>query len=146
MYLRKKIGEMMINLWIVIFPFRNVRCSSDTGLPDYPAYFNTDKQTETSELVPEESLHGFSPNACLRLQLGAQFPYQTYDHNLLNERMFKPEVEHSLQEHALDYQVNHFETPGPGYDASFQNWASTSGNCEVAIYDERSYTQVSVLK
>ncbi|KAJ8510488.1 hypothetical protein OPV22_000922 [Ensete ventricosum] len=45
-------------------------------------------------------------------------------------------TEKSLQESTIDYQVDHF-------DASFHNWASTSGTCGVAIYDEQSYTSQS---
>ncbi|KAG6483628.1 hypothetical protein ZIOFF_060280 [Zingiber officinale] len=132
---------LMISQDANLIPHRDVGCSSDTALQNYPAYFNADKQTKADEQVTDESFHNFSPNTCLRLQLGAQFSYQTYGQNLLSERMFKPEMEHSLQESTIDYQVHHFETPGMGYDASFHDWASTSGNCGVAIYDERSYTQ-----
>ncbi|XP_074571357.1 agamous-like MADS-box protein AGL65 isoform X2 [Curcuma longa] len=127
--------QLMISQDANLIPQRDVGCSSDTALQNYPA------QTKANEQVTDGSFHNFSPNACLRLQLGAQFAYQTYGQNLSSERMIKPEIEHSLQESTIDYQVNHFETPGTGYDTSFQDWASTSGNCGVAIYDERSYTQ-----
>ncbi|RRT69442.1 hypothetical protein BHE74_00023132 [Ensete ventricosum] len=126
-----------------LIPQRDVGCSTDTSLQNYPAYFSTGKQTDANEQVQEDSLHEFSPNACLRLQLGGQYPYQSYGQNLLSDRTFKPDAENSLQESTIDYQVNQFETPRPGYDASFQNWASASGTCGVAIYDEQSYTQVS---
>ncbi|WOL03281.1 agamous-like MADS-box protein AGL65 [Canna indica] len=119
---------------------RDVGCSSDPCFQNYPSYFSTGKQTEANDQLPEESMHDFSQNACLRLQLGGQYPYQSYGQNLLSDRTFKPDTENSLQS-TIEYQVNQFEVPRPGYDASFQNWASTSGNCGVAIYDERSYTQ-----
>ncbi|URD72047.1 MADS-box transcription factor 68 [Musa troglodytarum] len=124
-----------------LIPQRDVGCSTDTSLQNYPAYFSTGKQTDANDQVQEESLHEFSPSACLRLQLGGQYPYQSYGQNLLSDRTFKPDTENSLQESTIDYQVNQFETPRPGYDANFQNWASTSGTCGVAIYDEQSYTQ-----
>ncbi|CAL9065764.1 agamous-like MADS-box protein AGL65 isoform X1 [Musa acuminata AAA Group] len=113
---------------------RDIGCSADTPLQNCNAYFSTGEQTDANEQVQEGSLHEYSPNACLRLQLGGQYPYQSYCQNLVSERTFKPDAENSLQESTIDYQVNHF-------DASFQNWASTSATCGVSMYDEQSYTQ-----
>ncbi|URD88999.1 MADS-box transcription factor 68 [Musa troglodytarum] len=113
---------------------RDIGCSADTPLQNCNAYFSTGEQTDANEQVQEGSLHEYSPNACLRLQLGGQYPYQSYCQNLVSERTFKPDAENSLQDSTIDYQVNHF-------DASFQNWASTSATCGVSMYDEQSYTQ-----
>ncbi|XP_072996285.1 agamous-like MADS-box protein AGL30 isoform X1 [Typha latifolia] len=124
-----------------MLPQRDIGCSTDISLQRYPSYFSTCKQTDTNEQVQDNSLNEFNHNGCLRLQLGGQFPYQSYDQNPLNERTFQPDSENSIQKSSTDYLVNHFDPPRPGYDASFQNWASTSGTCGVAIYDDQSYSQ-----
>ncbi|XP_019703840.2 agamous-like MADS-box protein AGL30 isoform X3 [Elaeis guineensis] len=124
-----------------LLPQRDIGCSTDTSIQSYSGYFNTGKQAEANDQLQEDSLHEFSQNACLRLQLGGQYPYQSYCQNLIGENAFKPDTENSLPESTIDYQVDHFEPPRPGYDASFQNWASTSGTCDVAIYDDQSYSR-----
>nr|XP_029118789.1 agamous-like MADS-box protein AGL65 isoform X5 [Elaeis guineensis] len=124
-----------------LLPHRDIGCSTDTSIQSYSGYFNTGKQAEANDQLQEDSLHEFSQNACLRLQLGGQYPYQSYCQNLIGENAFKPDTENSLPESTIDYQVDHFEPPRPGYDASFQNWASTSGTCDVAIYDDQSYSR-----
>lgn len=128
---------------VVVLSCRVIGCSTDISIQSYSGYFNTGKQSEANKQLHEDSLHEFSQNECLRLQLGGQYPYQSYCQNLIGENAFKPDTENSLPQSTIDYQVNHFEPPRPGYDASFQNWASTSGTCGVAIYDHQSYSQVS---
>nr|CAD1816923.1 unnamed protein product [Ananas comosus var. bracteatus] len=122
---------------------RDIGCSTDTSLQSYPGYYMTGKQTESNEQIPaDNSLHDFSQNACLRLNLGGHFPYQSYDPNLFTDKPFKPDEENNnLCNSGIDCQVNHYDPPRPAYDASFQSWASTSGTCDIGLFDEQSYTQ-----
>ncbi|KAJ0976322.1 hypothetical protein J5N97_018287 [Dioscorea zingiberensis] len=85
-------------------------------------------------------MHGLGQNECLSLQLGAQYPYQSYGSSLLDGNKYKP-AEISSQEGFVDNQVNQFESPVHGYSASIQNWASMAGSCAVAVFDEHSYHQ-----
>ncbi|XP_039145854.1 agamous-like MADS-box protein AGL30 isoform X1 [Dioscorea cayenensis subsp. rotundata] len=124
-----------------LLPQRDIGCSTDTSLQSYPSYFSSaEKQTDTNEPGQGDSTHGLSQNECLSLQLGAQYPYQGYNSNLLNEKNCKP-AEISSREGFVEYQVNQFDSPGHGYNASIQNWASTSGSCGVLTFDDRSYNQ-----
>ncbi|KAH7655081.1 MADS box transcription factor domain-containing protein [Dioscorea alata] len=124
-----------------LLPQRDIGCSTDTSLQSYPSYFSSaEKQTDTNEPGQGESTHGLSQNECLSLQLGAQYPYQGYGSNLLNEKNCKP-AEISSREGFVEYQVNQFDSPGHGYNASIQNWASTSGSCGVVTFDDHSYNQ-----
>ncbi|WOL15756.1 agamous-like MADS-box protein AGL65 [Canna indica] len=114
-----------------MLPHRDIPCSIDTSLQDYNTYFSAGEHTDLH--VQEDSLNEFSPNSCLRLEIGGPYPYPSYSQSFLSE-MMKPDPENSLQESTIDYQINNF-------DASSQNWASTSGTCDVTLYDEQSYTQ-----
>ena len=123
---------------------REMVCSTETPLQSYPNYFSRDKQAEANEQRQRDSLHGLTQNECLSLQLGAQYPYQSYGLSLLQDKKYKPNGEMNLQEGGfVDYHVNQFQTSGVGFDTKIQNWASTSGSCGGAIFDEHSYHQVS---
>lgn len=128
----------------VLLSCSDIGCSADASLQGYAAYFNTGK-TDSNEHIQENAFNEFNPNACLRLQLGAQYPYQQYDQTMLSENPFNTQVDNSIQGNTIDYQVNQFEPSRLAYDASFQNWASAAGTCGVAIYDDQSYSHVSLL-
>ncbi|KAF8378698.1 hypothetical protein HHK36_030047 [Tetracentron sinense] len=129
-----------------LLPQRDMVCSTDASLPSYSGYFGTGKQTEIDNSGQEGGiLNELSRSACLRLQVGGQYPYPPYSLNLLSEKKFKPEAETNLQENPVNYQVNsNFVPPRLGYDNSHHSWASTSGPGVVAMFDEHSYPQVSV--
>jgi hypothetical protein len=89
---------------------------------------------------------GFSQAECLTsLHLGAQFPYTPpFDHaSLLNEPMFRPggvELLHDCGAAGMDFAGGgHFDLPGPGDEASFQNWASLA--CATTLFDHQQHQQ-----
>ncbi|KAH7678657.1 MADS box transcription factor domain-containing protein [Dioscorea alata] len=125
-----------------LLPQREIICSTETPLQSYPNYFSREKQAESNEQRQGDSLHGLTQNECLSLQLGAQYPYQSYGLSLLEDKKYKPNGEINLQEGGfVDYHVNQFQTPGVGFDNKTQNWASTSGSCGGVMFDEHSYHQ-----
>lgn len=125
---------------------RDIECSTGASIPSYSGYFGTGKQAEIDRSAQDGVLNELSRNACLRLELGGQYPYQSYNLNLLSEKKFKTDTEMTLQEsHVVDYRVNGFELPRPSYDTDHQNWASPSGSCAIAMFDEHSYAQVSLV-
>ncbi|MQM03195.1 hypothetical protein Taro_035971 [Colocasia esculenta] len=127
-----------------LFPTRDLDCSTSTSIPSYSGYFDPDKQTDTSKAVQEASMNELNQNGCLGLQLGGQYPYDSYAMSLLGEKKFKTESGITFPDVSVDYQVNCFEPPRSSYDASIQNWASASGSCGFSIFDEHSYPQVRV--
>ncbi|XP_077213218.1 agamous-like MADS-box protein AGL65 [Tasmannia lanceolata] len=132
--------HMMLSEDPSLLPQRDIGCSSSASIPSYSSYFSTGKQTEINR-SGQEVFNEVSPNACLGLQLGGQYPYQSLNLNLLGEKKLKEVTEMNLQESAVDYQVIGFEPPRPGYDTSRRNWASTSGPSVVTMFDEHSYPQ-----
>eukprot|EP00262_Sarcandra_glabra_P015369 TRINITY_DN4734_c0_g1_i1.p1 TRINITY_DN4734_c0_g1~~TRINITY_DN4734_c0_g1_i1.p1 ORF type:complete len:348 (-),score=51.61 TRINITY_DN4734_c0_g1_i1:342-1385(-) len=118
---------------------RDMECSTESSLPSYSSYFSTSNQSEIDK--SGGALNELSQNASLRQQLGAQFPYHPYNLNLMSENKFKTDAEINSQESSVDYPVNGFEPPRPGYDAVHHNWASTSRPCPIAMFDEHLYTQ-----
>ncbi|ONK73840.1 uncharacterized protein A4U43_C03F120 [Asparagus officinalis] len=120
---------------------RDIECSTDATLQGFSGYFSTGKQTEVNKQSQEEALNELNQSSCLRLELGGNFPYPSYDLNLLSEKKFKPGAEVNLPEIPVDYQVNNFEPPRPVYDANAQAWASTSGSCGIVMFDDHSYPQ-----
>ncbi|KAF8390144.1 hypothetical protein HHK36_024666 [Tetracentron sinense] len=126
-----------------LLPQRDMECSIDASLPNYSGYFGSGEQTEIDNSGQEGGItNELSRSACLRLQLGGQYPYPPYSLNLLSEKKFKPEAEMNLHENPASYQVNlSYEPPRPGYDTSHRSWASTSGPCAVSMFDEHPYPQ-----
>ncbi|OVA12187.1 Transcription factor [Macleaya cordata] len=133
--------HMMLSEDTNLLPQRDMECSADPSLHSYSGYLGTGKQAEIDSSGQDGgSLHELSRNACLRLQLGAQFPYPPYNLNLMNNKKFKADGKMSLQEPPMDYQVSsNFEPPRHRYDANDPGWASTSGHCAVAMFDGSSY-------
>ncbi|XP_010258315.1 PREDICTED: agamous-like MADS-box protein AGL65 isoform X2 [Nelumbo nucifera] len=122
---------------------RDLDCSTDASIPSFSTYFTAVKPEVDSSGQEGGALDELSRNACLRLQLGGQYPYPPYGFNLLSEKKFKTEVEMSLHENPVDYQVNSgFEAARPGYDPSNRSWASSSGSCSITMFDEHSYPQL----
>eukprot|EP00262_Sarcandra_glabra_P002172 TRINITY_DN12433_c0_g2_i1.p1 TRINITY_DN12433_c0_g2~~TRINITY_DN12433_c0_g2_i1.p1 ORF type:complete len:169 (-),score=29.34 TRINITY_DN12433_c0_g2_i1:107-553(-) len=114
---------------------RDSECFTDAPLPSYSGYFFPGKQTEIDRSVQEGALDELSRSEGLRLQLGAQYPYSL---SLLSEKKLKPEAKMNLQELSVDYQINSFEPPRPGYNDHHQDWPSTSGPCALAMFSEHS--------
>ncbi|KAJ0038454.1 hypothetical protein Pint_22792 [Pistacia integerrima] len=121
---------------------RDVECSGSSSFGSYSGYFGTNKSSEISNSGQESSLLSeLSGTASLRLQLGGQCSYLPYNVNLLNDK-FQPVGEMNIQENPVDYHVSgSLEAPRPGYD-THGSWASTSGPCEVSLFDGRLYSQV----
>ncbi|XP_031263754.1 agamous-like MADS-box protein AGL30 isoform X2 [Pistacia vera] len=120
---------------------RDVECSGSSSFGSYSGYFGTNKSSEISNSGQESSLLSeLSGTASLRLQLGGQCSYLPYNVNLLNDK-FQPVGEMNIQENPVDYHVSgSLEAPRPGYD-THGSWASTSGPCEVSLFDGRLYSQ-----
>ncbi|XP_077224973.1 agamous-like MADS-box protein AGL65 isoform X2 [Tasmannia lanceolata] len=131
--------HMMLSEDPSLMPRRDIECSSGASVPTYSSYF--EKQTEIDRTGQEGAMNELTPNECLKLQLGGQYPYQSFNLNLLGENKFKQEAEMNLQDSAVHYQVTGFEPPRPGYDTSHRNWTSASGPCVVAMFDEHLYHQ-----
>ncbi|KAJ4711364.1 putative Mads box protein [Melia azedarach] len=121
---------------------RDVECSGSSSFGSYSGYFGTGKSSEISNSGQESSLLSeLSGTASLRLQLGGQCSYLPYNVNLLNDK-FQPVSDMNIQENPVDYHVTgSLEVPRPGYDTTHGSWASTSGPCEVTLFDERLYSQ-----
>nr|DAD34908.1 TPA_asm: hypothetical protein HUJ06_005548 [Nelumbo nucifera] len=125
-----------------LLPHRDLECSTDASIPSYSGFFSACKTEVDSSGQESNALNELSRNACLRLQLGGQYPYPSYGFNLLDEKKLKTETKMSLHENPVDFQVNSgFEPTRPGYDTSHQSWASTSGPCAIAVFDQQSYPQ-----
>ncbi|XP_044491845.1 agamous-like MADS-box protein AGL30 isoform X2 [Mangifera indica] len=124
-----------------LFSHRDVECSASSSFGSYSGYFGTNKSSEISNSGQESSLLSeLSGTASLRLQLGGQCSYLPYNVNLLNDK-FQPVGEMSIQENPVDYHVSgSLEAPRTGYD-THGSWASTSGPCEVSLFDGRLYSQ-----
>ncbi|RWR93895.1 Transcription factor [Cinnamomum micranthum f. kanehirae] len=135
--------QMMLSEDPNLLPQRDMECCRGASLPSYSGYFSTGKQADIDRTAQEGVLNELNRNACLRLELGGQYPYQSYNLNLLNEKKFKTETEMNLQDsHVVDYRINGFELPRPSYDTDHHhNWASTSGSCAITMFDEHSYAQ-----
>ncbi|KAH0458247.1 hypothetical protein IEQ34_013562 [Dendrobium chrysotoxum] len=122
-------------------PQRNYLCSTETSLKDYHGYVDIEKQIVCSNYGQEEPLNGLGHNSCLQLQLGAKYPYNSYDMNLFAEK-FQPNGEVNLQENQVDFQVNGFKPPVTGFDAKLQSWVATTGPYAVPLFDDPLYAQV----
>ncbi|KAK1309242.1 MADS-box transcription factor 16 [Acorus calamus] len=120
---------------------RDIECSAGSTLPSYSGYFNVGNKVEAIKPVQGGLLDELSQTECLRLQLGGQYPYQPYSLNLPCDNKFKLDDEINLQGAPLDYQIDGFQPTRLGYDADLHNWASTSGPCGAALFDENSYPQ-----
>lgn len=120
---------------------RDIECSGDAAVQGFTGYFTTEKQTDSSKQAHEEAVNELSQNSCLKLELGGQYPYQSYGLHLLNDKKFKPDGEVNIQDGHVDYQMNSFQTAKLDYDASIQSWASTSGSCNVTMFDDHSFPQ-----
>ncbi|KAL5722862.1 hypothetical protein ACHQM5_006329 [Ranunculus cassubicifolius] len=125
---------------------REMECSPDAPVSGYSGYFGTGKQTEINGSAQNGgALHELNRNACLRLQLSAQYPYQPYGLNFLLDKSMKPDsTKMNLQEQTnLDYQVaSTFDPPRHvGFDTTnHPTWATTNG-----IFDEHSFPQLTFL-
>ncbi|KAJ6842992.1 agamous-like MADS-box protein AGL30 [Iris pallida] len=109
---------------------RDIECSGDASVQGFTSYFTTGKQTDSNKQGHEEAVNELSQNSCLKLELAGQFPYQSYGLHLLSQKKFKPDGEVSVHDGQVDYQMN-----------SFQAWASTSGSCNVTMFDDHSFPQ-----
>ncbi|GAY36680.1 hypothetical protein CUMW_023760 [Citrus unshiu] len=125
---------------------RDVECSGSSSFGSYSGYFGPGKSSEISNSGQDSSLLSeLSGTQSLRLQLGGQCSYIPYNVSLLNDK-FQPVSEMNIQENPVDYHVSgSLEVPRPGFDTTPGSWASTSGPCEVTLFDERLYSQASSL-
>lgn len=135
--------KCVLSYWVISFS-RDVECSGSSSFGSYSGYFGTGKSSEISNSGQESSLLSeLSGTASLRLQLGGQCSYLPYNVNLLNDK-FQPVSDMNIQENPVDYHVTgSLDVPRPGYDTTHGSWASTSGPCEVTLFDERLYSQAS---
>ncbi|XP_068643522.1 agamous-like MADS-box protein AGL65 isoform X2 [Aristolochia californica] len=125
-----------------LLPHRDIECSAGASVPSFSSYFDTATPNEIDRSGQEGgAINELNPNECLRLQLGGQFPYEPYNLNLIDEKKFKPGGDMTLHEQSMDYQVSGFGQPRPEYDANHHNWASMSGSCGVAMFEEHTYQQ-----
>ncbi|KAK6251830.1 hypothetical protein QUC31_013550 [Theobroma cacao] len=122
---------------------RDVECSASSSFGSYSGYFGTAKSSELSSSGQENGmLNDLSGNPSLQLQLGGQYPYLSYNPNILNDAKFSPVAEMNFQETPADYNVNGvLEGPRAGYDTTQGSWASTSGPCAVTMFDEPLYSR-----
>lgn len=125
---------IVVNSVIYLSLYRDVECSGSSSFGSYSGYLGTNKSSEISNSGQDSSLLSeLAGTASVRLQLGGQCSYQPYNVNFLNDK-FQPVSELNIQDN-LDYHVNgSLETPRPGYD-THGSWASTSGPCEVSLFD-----------
>lgn len=135
----------VLNHWIVS-SCRDVECSGSSSFGSYSGYFGPGKSSEISNSGQDSSLLSeLSGTQSLRLQLGGQCSYIPYNVSLLNDK-FQPVSEMNIQENPVDYHVSgSLEVPRPGFDTTPGSWASTSGPCEVTLFDEPLYSQASSL-
>ncbi|WRX15304.1 Transcription factor [Theobroma cacao] len=99
---------------------RDVECSASSSFGSYSGYFGTAKSSELSSSGQENGiLNDLSGNPSLQLQLGGQYPYLSYNLNILNDAKFPPVAEMNFQETPADYNVNGvLEGPRAGYDTT----------------------------
>ncbi|KAL4197880.1 hypothetical protein AMTRI_Chr04g190520 [Amborella trichopoda] len=116
---------------------RDMECPQDGTISSLSSFFGSGRQMEIGSSRQEETLNELSRNACLRLQLGGQFPYQPYNHNFLGEK----KMELNLQGSPVDYQVHGFEGSRIGYNGDPHNWASTSGHGAIPLFNEHPFPQ-----
>ncbi|OMO82505.1 Transcription factor, MADS-box [Corchorus olitorius] len=128
-----------------LIPHRDVECSASSSFGSYSGYFGTAKSSELSSSGQENGiLNDLSGSAALQLQLGGQYPFFSYNLNIVNDTKFPPVAEMNFPETPADYHVNGvLEGPRAGYDAAQGSWASTSGPCAVTMFDEPLYSRVS---
>ena len=143
-YTYKEAFHNVLWCWFVIS--RNVECTASSSFGSYLGYFGTAKSSEPSSSGQENGiLNDLSGNAPLQLQLGEQYPFFSYNLNILNDAKFPPVAEMNFQETPADYHVNGvLEGPRAGYDTIQGSWASTSGPCAVTMFDEPLYSRVSL--
>ncbi|KAK9277739.1 hypothetical protein L1049_007286 [Liquidambar formosana] len=124
---------------------RVMECPASSSFGNYSGFFGIGKKSEIANFGQESGvLNELSRTASLRLQLGGQYPYPPYNPNLLSNTKFQPAADMSLHNNPLDYHIDgSFEAPQSGFDPTHGRWASTSGPCAVAMFDERIYSQVS---
>ncbi|KAI4314144.1 hypothetical protein L6164_027080 [Bauhinia variegata] len=122
---------------------RDVEGCTNSSFGSYASYLGTSTKTDISNPGKENGvLSDLSSTTPLTPQLGGQFPYLSYNLNLLNSTKFQPAAEMNPHENSVDYHVNgSFEAPRPGYDTNHNGWASTSGPCAVTMFDEHLYAQ-----
>ncbi|XP_031497540.1 agamous-like MADS-box protein AGL65 isoform X2 [Nymphaea colorata] len=120
---------------------REVECSSEAPFPSFSSYLEMGKHIEMEQPRSCDTLNEVNRSSCLSLQLGAFYPYHPYNqnHDFLGEKKFKDEMEMNIQGSSMDYRVPNFGTPS--YDNNMSNWASTSDNCAVSLFDENSFQQ-----
>ncbi|OMO93217.1 Transcription factor, MADS-box [Corchorus capsularis] len=126
-----------------LIPHRDVECSASSSFGSYSGYFGTAKSSELSSSGQENGiLNDLSGSAALQLQLGGQYPFFSYNLNIVNDTKFPPVAEMNFPETPADYHVNGvLEGPRAGYDAAQGSWASTSGPCAVTMFDEPLYSR-----
>ncbi|KAK1313949.1 hypothetical protein QJS10_CPA06g00471 [Acorus calamus] len=118
---------------------RDIECSMDSTLRNYSG-FSVGNKVEANNSM-QGALDELNQAACLRLQLGGQYPYHPYSLNLPSDEKLKLEDEIHLQEAPLDYQIDGFPPTRFGYVADLHNWDSTSGPCGATLFDEHLYPQ-----
>ena len=95
-----------------------MECSASSSFGSYSGYFGTAKSSELSSSGQENGiLNDLSGNAPLQLQLGEQYPFFSYNLNILNDAKFPPVAEMNFQETTAHYHVNGaLEGPSVGYE------------------------------
>ncbi|KAF5942956.1 hypothetical protein HYC85_020598 [Camellia sinensis] len=123
-----------------------------TGEPNYPPQSPRKTEIENTRQVDVTGQEGGALNeldyaACLRLQLREQYPCQPYGSlDLHDAKNLKPETEMNLQGDALDYQINSsFQLPRTIYDNMHHTWAPPSEHSTISMFNENSYSQVSIV-
>lgn len=118
--------------------------SASSTFGSYASYLGSSIKPEMSNSAQENAvLSDMSNIAPMRLQLNGQFPYLPYNFNLLNNLKFQQTAEINPHENHVDYVNGSFEAPIAGYDSNHHGWASTSGPCDVPMFDEHLYAQAS---
>ncbi|KAJ7953832.1 Agamous-like MADS-box protein [Quillaja saponaria] len=124
---------------------KDVECSTSSSFGSYTGYIGKGKNTDNCNYGEANGLFNeLSTTAAVRPQLGGQFPYLPYNFDLLHDTKFQPAGEMSPLRNPEDYHVNgSFEAARPGYDSTYQGWASTSRPCGITMFDEHLFSQAS---
>ncbi|THG21337.1 hypothetical protein TEA_015112 [Camellia sinensis var. sinensis] len=134
-------------------PQRDIECSNNPSFSTFSSFFSPRKtEIENTRQVDVTGQEGGALNeldyaACLRLQLREQYPCQPYSSlDLHDAKNLKPETEMNLQGDALDYQINSsFQLPRTIYDNMHHTWAPPSEHSTISMFNENSYSQVSIV-
>lgn len=133
------------------FDCREIKCSIDASLPSYSGFFESAKHTEIDNTGQVENTRqegvSLSDMNSLNLQIDDQFAYNPFSNlNLPEAKELNPGTESNLQgNHHVDYQINsNSERPSSIYDNVHHNtWFPESGHCDISIFNDSSYSQVS---